>query len=93
MEATPGAPPGPPSLCPCHLRGFGCTEGPSQPKDGFYLLSFVFFFSFFFFFWPHCTTCGVLVPPSGIEPLPPALEAQSLNHWTVREVPVFFLYK
>ena len=41
MEATPGAPPGPPSLCPCHLRGFGCTEGPSQPKDGFYLLSFV----------------------------------------------------
>ena len=24
----------------------------------------------------------------GIEPSPPALEAQSLNHWTAREVPV-----
>ena len=90
MEATPGAPLGPPSLCPHHLRGFGCTEGPSQPKDEFYLLLFVFFFSFF---WPHCTTCGILVPPSGIEHLPPPLEAQSLNHWTAREVPVFFLYK
>ena len=28
---------------------------------------------------------GILVPQPGIEPTPPALEAQSLNHWT-REV-------
>ena len=33
----------------------------------------------------------VLVP--GIEPTPPALEAQSLNHWTAREVPLIFLMK
>ena len=31
--------------------------------------------------------CGILVPQPGIEPVPPALEAQSLNHWTTREVP------
>ena len=31
--------------------------------------------------------CGVLVPRPGIEPAPPAVEAQSLNHWTAREVP------
>ena len=29
---------------------------------------------------------GVLVPPPGIEPLPPALKAQSLKHWTTRKV-------
>ena len=32
--------------------------------------------------------CGILVPRSGIELAPPALEAWSLNHWTTREVPV-----
>jgi len=25
-------------------------------------------------------------PLTGIEPMPPAVEAQSLNHWTAREV-------
>ena len=30
--------------------------------------------------------CGLLVPRPGIEPAPPALEAQSLNHWTAREI-------
>ena len=31
--------------------------------------------------------CGILVPQPGIEPVPPAVEARSLNHWTAREVP------
>ena len=30
--------------------------------------------------------CGILVPPPGIEPMPPAVEAQSLNLWASREV-------
>ena len=42
---------------------------------------------FFFSFWPRCSACGILVPQPGIEPVPPAVEAQSLNHWTSREVP------
>ena len=25
--------------------------------------------------------------PPGMEPMPPAVEARSLNHWTAREVP------
>ena len=29
----------------------------------------------------------ILVPRPGIEPMPPALEARSLNPWTTREVP------
>ena len=47
-------------------------------------------FFFFFFFFGHMA-CRILVPRPGIKPLPPALEAQSLNHWTAREVPYTFL--
>ena len=32
---------------------------------------------------------GILLPQPGTEPTPTKLEAQSLNHWTSREVPVF----
>ena len=38
-------------------------------------------------FWgPFHTACGILVLSPGIEPEPPAWEAQSLNHWTIGEV-------
>ena len=30
----------------------------------------------------------VLVPQPGLKPMPPAVEVQSLNHWTTRAVPV-----
>ena len=30
------------------------------------------------------------LPQSGIEPTPPAVEIQNLNHWTTREVFFFF---
>ena len=33
--------------------------------------------------------CGILVPRLGIEPVPPAVEARSPNHWTAREFPPF----
>ena len=41
----------------------------------------------FILFWPHREVCRILVPQSGIEPSPPAVKVQSLNHWTTREVP------
>ena len=44
------------------------------------------FFFFFFFFCPHIMACRILVPQPGIEPMPPGVEVQSLNHWTAREV-------
>ena len=31
--------------------------------------------------------CRILVPQPGIEPMPSAVEARNLNHWTAREVP------
>ena len=46
-----------------------------------------FFLSFFFFFWLHRAACGILDPQPRIEPVPPAVEEWSLNHWTTREVP------
>ena len=46
-------------------------------------------FLLLFFIRPY----GILVPKSGIGPLPPSLGAQSLNHWTTCEVlgPLFNL--
>ena len=42
---------------------------------------------FYFIFWLRRTACGILVPRPGIEPVPPAVEAQGPNHWTAREFP------
>ena len=38
------------------------------------------------FSWPFCIACGLLVPCPEIQPAPLALDGQSLNHWTTREV-------
>ena len=35
--------------------------------------------------------CGILVPWPGIEPASPAVEAQTLNHWTTSKVPSVFI--
>ena len=43
-------------------------------------------FTFFFFWSPHVAS-GILVPQPGIEPVPPAVEAWSPNHWIAKEVP------
>ena len=37
------------------------------------------YFIYAFNFWPHRTTCGILVPQPGIEPTPPALEGGLLT--------------
>ena len=39
-----------------------------------------------FFFLLLSMACGILIPPPGMEPGPPAFGTQSLNHWTSREV-------
>ena len=52
-----------------------------------FYIDYIFLYSFtFYHFTLCCTACGILVLQAGIEPVPPALEAQSLNHWTTREV-------
>ena len=44
-------------------------------------------------FWPRLATGGIMVPPPGIEPVPPEVEAWCLNHWTSREVPIQSILK
>ena len=39
-----------------------------------------------FFFWLYCTACEIIVSLPGIEPVPSALGAQSLSHWTTRNI-------
>ena len=53
----------------------------------FYFI-FYYFILFLFIFFGHTThaACGILVPRTGIEPVPPAVEARSPNHCTAREV-------
>ena len=52
------------------------------------------FFHFFFLKFFGCAMwhVGITVPQPGIEPMPPAVEAWNLNHWTAREVPKFFYF-
>ena len=42
---------------------------------------------------PHHAARGILVPRPGVEPVPPPLGAQSLNHQTTREVPQNDIFK
>ena len=42
----------------------------------------------FGFFWPCLAACWSLIPRPGVESVPPAVEARSLNHWTARDVPL-----
>ena len=35
---------------------------------------------------PHHAACEILVPWPGIEPMPPSVEVQSVNHWATRHV-------
>ena len=53
------------------------------------------YFSFFkkIFYWLHHAACGILVPRSGIKPMPFAWDMLCLNHWTTREFPVRFPFQ
>ena len=43
--------------------------------------------------WLCYTACGILVPQPGMNHAPLAVEVQSANHWTAREVPYFLFFK
>ena len=45
-----------------------------------------------FSFWLHLEACGILVPQPGIEPVFPAVQVWSPNHWTAREFPEIYIY-
>ena len=47
--------------------------------------------SLFFFFLPHRVACKISVPPSGMQPTPPAVESWILSPGTTREAPALDL--
>ena len=58
----------------------------------FYLeIKGVFLFLILFYFLPSHVGSRIFVPQPRMKPVLPAVEAQSLNHWTSQEVPFFFL--
>ena len=54
-------------------------------------IGYLFFFFFFRFYFFGCAALAwrILGPQPGTWLIPPAVEAQSLNLWTAREVPTF----
>ena len=48
----------------------------------------LFFCPLFLYFWLQCVAGRILVLQQGVIPMPPAVKAWSLNHWTTREVPI-----
>ena len=59
-----------------------CVSGSIPQHDSGWESRFFFLFSF-----GRSVHVGVLVPGPGIKSRLPAVEVQSLNHWTTREVP------
>ena len=47
--------------------------------------------SSFYLIWLCHGVGGILASPPGFEPVPLAMEAWSLNHWTIREFPEVFI--
>ena len=46
----------------------------------------------YFFIYGRTAACGILVSRPGIEPVPPAVEAWSPNHWTTKEFPLLDIF-
>ena len=57
----------------------------------FKTLAFSIYLFSYLFIYGH-TLCEILIPRPGIKPVPPALGAWSLNHWTARKVPSLLQY-
>ena len=63
------------------------SSTPRRLGVSFFFFNFKEVFLFLFIYLFGRAACGILVPQPGMEPSPPAVEEQSLNHWTAREVP------
>ena len=69
---------------------FSDTGQHKSSPPPFIFLSFIYLF----FLWGvlYHKACQILVLQAGIQPMPPALGAQSLNHWMSREVSHYLLF-
>ena len=82
-----------PGPCPCRVSAhpLQISDAASSAKppcpSSLGRVSFMAFLTAVLLFWGCCVACGILVPQPGIQPVPPAVEAWSPNHWTAREAP------
>ena len=67
------------------LTGIELTQWQWKPGN-----SLFWTFIYLFTFCPLCTACPTLVPLRKLNPCPPVVEAQSCNHWTIKEIPIIF---
>ena len=65
-----------------------CYEifSPNWVTNRTFIFLIMYLHMYVFIFWPLLAACGILVPQPGVEPAPPVVEVQSLNHWTAGEV-------
>ena len=77
-------------MLPASCGQWCISSRPCQVMSSPYTLVLVsYFLPLIFFFFFGYEACGILVPEPGIEPVSPA---QSLNHWTTREVSMFLSF-
>ena len=77
-----------PEMTPCPSSFFYCSWGLTVWHPQLLcLLFYLFILKFLAMQCPPQTPGGISVPWPGTKPVPPALEAWSLNHWTAREAP------
>ena len=58
-------------------------------RSGHFICYWVVWVLFTYLFWPCHMIHGALVLGPGIKPKPPSMAAQSLDHWTAREIYVW----
>ena len=73
----------------CFFFFFKISSDVDHFKSLLNLLQYCFCFMFWIF---GQEACGILVPQPGIKPAHPCSERQSLNHWTIREVPLLLTH-
>ena len=78
---------------PCRLQLMGSQRVDTTKWLTLYMTLTILYLKFFWFVWfcffDGATALRILVPWPEIESVSPAVEVQSLNHWTAREVPIF----
>ena len=81
-----------PKILKSEIQAWNQTYSHPPSKIANFSLSHFLSFFLFFFFWSHHAACWILVPQPGDEPVPPAVEVRSPNHWTTREFPNFSFF-
>ena len=88
VSASPHFPGVPATLLPPQRSLFDCSftisslQSFSRPALFFFIALLITWHYVTYFFWSRLGACGILFPPPGIKPVPPAVEAESTTGLT-----------